>query len=169
MDAATAAALGLAHHVRDDEIKQIRAAIDAAEPGEWKLRDGQIVRWGSRQQPWMPVSSPASLDFAARARRWVPRLVRYVAALETALRAMSSPDPAACSDADIAREFFRRFRPIQVHLGAWRGRAAVAELEDDGAWISEALPDGAGREEYADGEAGFVAALERARDLVRGR
>lgn len=77
------------------------------------------------------------------------------------------PQPGV-TDAEVAREFFRRFGPTQVHMGAWRGRAAVAELEDDGTWISEALPDGARREEHSAGEDGFTAALERARQLVRG-
>jgi hypothetical protein len=71
------------------------------------------------------------------------------------------------TDTEVAAEFFRRFAPIQVHMGAWRGRAAVAELEDDGAWISEMLPDGAGREEHVSGEDGFVSALERARSLAK--
>lgn len=73
-------------------------------------------------------------------------------------------DPA--TDADIAREFFRRFGPCKVMVGSWCEHVAHAE-EYRGAW-SSALVSGPGDpEKHATGEEGFVAALERALELVR--
>lgn len=86
----------------------------------------------------------------------------------------ASAEPAATmTDADVAREFFRRFGPVKVLVGRFkteRGSLAYAEADgDDGAseWLS-GVSDDPYTEEHSAGEDGFTAALERARQLVRG-
>lgn len=62
------------------ELEHVRAAAAAAEPGEWLVRDGRVVRHGGA-----PVASEASLSFIAGARAWVPLLLDLVGRLEHAL------------------------------------------------------------------------------------
>lgn len=81
------------------------------------------------------------------------------------------PGADGLTDADVAREFFRRFGPVKVLVGTW-GKA-VAYAESDGAsssseWLSGMSDEHDMVEEHAAGEDGFAAALERARQLVRG-
>lgn len=66
--------------VRDSELREMREASDAAEPGEWYLREGRITRHDGT-----PVASKGSLNLMARARGWIPRLVRGIEVLEESL------------------------------------------------------------------------------------
>jgi hypothetical protein len=67
--------------VRDDELLEMEATTSAAEPGEWRVRDGKVTRFSGA-----PVASTQSFTFMAKARAYVPRLLTGVRALEEALR-----------------------------------------------------------------------------------
>lgn len=75
-----AASVHINHCVSDSELSEIRWTADAAEPGAWYVRDGRITRHNGD-----PVASPKSLDFMARARGWVPRLLKGIEVLEESL------------------------------------------------------------------------------------
>lgn len=74
------------HHCLDDEklaeIENARNEAGRAEPGDWRVRDGRVVRYGT----WTPVVAAAALHFLAMCFTWVPKLIRCVRALEDALR-----------------------------------------------------------------------------------
>lgn len=79
-------------------------------------------------------------------------------------------DAAALSratDADIAREFFRRFTPVKVMVSG-PSRAAGMVDHDGERWISGVPTVYPSAEAHAAGEDGFVAALERAMALAKG-
>jgi hypothetical protein len=69
------------HCLRDDELEIFEGLADRAEPGAWVVREGRVVRYGGEE-----LARKDSLLFIAAARGAVPRLVRGVRALETALR-----------------------------------------------------------------------------------
>lgn len=94
----------------------------------------------------------------------VPRAgVAWWRGLPMALPASHRVEP---TDADIAREFWRRFGPTEILIGKRGPRSAYAELDGD-VWWSGAPGMCGAVTEHAAGEDGFVAALERARELVR--
>lgn len=80
--------------------------------------------------------------------------------------AASSPAPPGMSDAEVAAEFYRRFQPSRVDLGPMADDATYAEI-DGGNWRSGWLATDSGMTEHPAGEPGFVAAVLRARELVR--
>ena len=65
----------------DEEMASITAIVDAAAPGEWRVRDGKVCRFNGE-----PVTDDASLAFMCKARGIVPRLVKHAAAVECALQ-----------------------------------------------------------------------------------
>lgn len=82
----------------------------------------------------------------------------------------AEPKAPELTDDDVAREFFRRFRPAKVLVGRWGDLVAYAETDDAdaaGDWLSGRSAESEDVEEHAAGEAGFVAAVMRARELVR--
>lgn len=73
------------HCLNDEQLAEIEdASTEArrAEPGDWRVRDGRVVRYGT----WTPVAAEAALRFLAMCFTWVPQLMRCVRALEDALR-----------------------------------------------------------------------------------
>lgn len=73
------------HCLNDDKLAEIENARNEAgreEPGDWRVRDGRVVRYGT----WMPVAAASALHFLAMCFTWVPQLLRCVRALEDALR-----------------------------------------------------------------------------------
>lgn len=77
-----------------------------------------------------------------------------------------SPEPPGMSDAEVAAEFYRRFIPVRVLVGDLAARTAFAE-DDHGSWLSGVRSSGGSIGEHPAGEPGFVAAVLRARELVR--
>lgn len=75
------------------------------------------------------------------------------------------PAPAGMSDAEVAAEFYRRFGPDRVLLGDWSTSYAFVERCDEN-WRSGSRK-AAATEVHPTGEPGFVAAVLRARELVR--
>ena len=71
------------------------------------------------------------------------------------------------SDAEVAAEFFRRFKPVSVLIGSYGRRIVAADTTKDGVWYSETSAAGNNRESHESGAPGFVAAVERARELAR--
>jgi hypothetical protein len=73
------------HCLSDDKLAEIETAFDGArvaEPGDWRVRDGRIVRYGA----WTPVVATAALHFLAMTFGWVPQMLRCIRTLEDALR-----------------------------------------------------------------------------------
>lgn len=70
------------HCVCDKELIELDAALQAADPGDWRVKDGAVVRYGGA-----PMERPdASLRLMARAVTAIPRLLRGIRVLEEALR-----------------------------------------------------------------------------------
>lgn len=67
--------------VRDDELTLADEVHAAAEPGAWKVRNGQVVRHDGT-----PVTAIGSIALMAYAQSAIPRFVRGVRVLEAALR-----------------------------------------------------------------------------------
>lgn len=73
------------HCLNDDQLAEIETAHNeaiTAEPGEWRVRNERVVRYGA----WMPVVATVALQFLAMTYSWIPRLLRCVRTLESALR-----------------------------------------------------------------------------------
>lgn len=81
-------------------------------------------------------------------------------------RPAASPAPPGMSDAEVAAEFFRRFRPERVLLGTRGFLLSFAESSLDG-WTSGLCASRPEPEDHPAGDPGFVAAVLRARELVR--
>lgn len=74
-----AARMSVNYAVRDSEIEEIEAMLAAADPGEWRVTGGVLMRYAG------PFERPAeSLSFAAKARSIVPRLLKGLRVLEDA-------------------------------------------------------------------------------------
>jgi hypothetical protein len=76
-----AAAVHINQCLQDDELETMQACADSASPGEWRVHEGTVVRYSGD-----PVNDPKSLIFITKARGYVPRLLKGVRVLETALR-----------------------------------------------------------------------------------
>jgi hypothetical protein len=69
----------------DEKLLEIETAyVEAtkAEPGDWRVRDSRVVRYGG----WTPIVATAALHFLAMCFSWVPQMLRCIRALEDALR-----------------------------------------------------------------------------------
>lgn len=64
------------------EIDSAHSEATKAEPGEWRVRDGQVVRYGALT----PVREPKALHFLSKTFGWIPALLRAVRTLENELR-----------------------------------------------------------------------------------
>ena len=69
-----------------DEMRaEVSAIAAAAEPGQWLVRDGVVVRFSGE-----PVRSAESMEFIARAREWVPAFLRAIDKMEAAWRSATA-------------------------------------------------------------------------------
>jgi hypothetical protein len=105
------------HHCLEDalldEIKIARDDAAVAEPGDWRVRDGRVVRYGT----WTPVAAVAALHFLAMCFTWVPRLLKCIGALEDALR--SAWVSASSARRELAEERARHVAMVErVAVGA---------------------------------------------------
>lgn len=110
MQAEEARRVDVNHCVHDDELAKIDALCAEADPGTWRVVDGEVVRYGGA--PF--ANREASLRLMAAAVTALPRLLRGIRALENALRSAwlsASADRRAMIDAaeqhaeDMARGF----------------------------------------------------------------
>jgi len=67
--------------VRDSEIEEAEALLKGIDPGAYRVREGQIERFGGE-----PLAKPETLAFLAKSERIVPRFILGIRTLETALR-----------------------------------------------------------------------------------
>lgn len=68
------------HCVPDSEIEAIEKELEQIDPGAWVVRDGQLTRYAG------PFERPEQrLNFAAKAREYVPSLMKGLRVLEEAL------------------------------------------------------------------------------------
>ena len=73
------------HCLSDDQLVEIETAHNeaiTAEPGEWRVRDERVVRYGT----WTPVVATAALHFLSMTFGWIPQLLKCIRTLEDALR-----------------------------------------------------------------------------------
>lgn len=73
------------HCLSDDKLDAIDTAYRGAvvaEPGEWRVRDDRVVRYGT----WMPIVATAALHFFAMTFGWIPQMLKCIRTLEDALR-----------------------------------------------------------------------------------
>lgn len=75
-----AARISVDHCVRDSEIEEIQGLLNAADPGEWRPTEDGLRRYSGTFE-----RRAESLLFAARARSFVPRLLKGIRVLEEAL------------------------------------------------------------------------------------
>jgi hypothetical protein len=68
--------------VRDSEIEELERLCQEADPGDWRVVDGEVQRYGGA--PF--ERREASLRLMARARNAIPRLLRGIRVLEEALQ-----------------------------------------------------------------------------------
>lgn len=126
-----------------------------------------MLRDAAKNNEHIPVEyaekSPMRHECIGRLAAWQEALFRA----ETLESEVQPGADAPMSDADVAREFFRRFQPVKVTLGTWLADVAHAE-EHRGTWFSAVISGPGAEERHAAGADGFTAALERARQLVRG-
>lgn len=84
--------------VRDSEIEELERLCAEADPGDWRVVDGEVQRYGGR--PF--ERREASLRLMARAVTAIPRLLRGLRVLEEALQ--NAWASAASSRAEWLRE-----------------------------------------------------------------
>jgi hypothetical protein len=88
-----------------EEIEAAEALADAAEPGEWRVKDGVVVRFGGEL-----LSKPETLAFVAKTRTLVPRLVKAVFALRRAMIGLVTDAAVARAESKRSRDALDRHR-----------------------------------------------------------
>jgi hypothetical protein len=107
--------------VRDDELKEFEFLCSEADPGDWRVVDGEVRRYGGA--PF--ERREASLRLMARAITAIPRLTKGIRVLEEALRS------------------------AWIETASWK-RGAVAERERHEADIARAFKGQTGPESDLD-------------------
>ena len=100
---------------RMEDVEEAERLAEAAQPGEWRVRDGRVVQYGGT-----PVQTDESLRFMARTRSLVPTLVRMVFALRRALAGQVAKAMSARSEWMRAKDELDRHR-AEIAEGAGTG------------------------------------------------
>ena len=77
-----AASVHVNHCVRDSELEELDRLCQQADPGDWRVVDAEVQRYGGKSFE----RREASLRLMARAVTAIPRLIRGIRVLEEALR-----------------------------------------------------------------------------------